>query len=89
MTDKPSRSSSRLDTVLAYVVMGLVVISVVAFFAALIGGLNGMKEGDFARGFWPIVTATPWFALPLGFLLLIVLLVINGGRRRRQSRSVR
>lgn len=76
----------RAERVLAYMFVGIVGISILAFLAVMFGTLAGAGENDgFSSGIWPFVIMLPWFGLPLAFLLLIALLIVNGIRRRRQS----
>lgn len=77
--------ASRLETVLATVVGSIVGVSIVAFFATMIGTWAGMSREDFLVGLWPTVAFIPMFGLPLGFVLIIVLLVVSTQRRRGQG----
>jgi hypothetical protein len=74
--------SSRLETVLAAVIGSVIAVSIVAFFATMIGTWSGMSREDFLVGLWPTVAFVPMFGLPLGFVLIIVLLVVSTRRRR-------
>lgn len=82
-----SESSTLLERVLAYALLAVVVLSVVCFFAIMIGTWNGMQQGDFADGIWPIITMAPYVGLPLAVLLLIALVLINGSQRSRANRQ--
>ncbi len=75
----------RLETVLATVIGSIIGVSIVAFFATMIGTWAGMSRDDFLVGLWPTVAFIPMFGLPLGFVLIIVLLVVSTNRRRSQG----
>ncbi|UOE45862.1 multidrug ABC transporter ATPase [Agromyces larvae] len=78
----------RSERILAYMVAGTVGLSIVAFFAVMIGTLVNANRPDWLQeGIWPFVVMLPWFGLPIGFLLLIALLIVNGVRRARESRG--
>lgn len=63
-------------------VAGIVGLSVVAFFAIIIGTWTGMESDDFSSGIWPTVTLLPLFGLPIGFVLIFALLIVSTRRRR-------
>jgi Zn-dependent protease with chaperone function len=78
----------RAERILAYMFVGVIGLSIVAFLAIMFGTLAGAGENDgFSQGVWPLVLTLPLFGLPLAFLLLIALLVVNGVRRSRESRA--
>ena len=90
MTSQTPQSASRLDRILAYLVAGVMGLSILAFVAVIIGTATGAgASGGFGRGVWPIVLTLPLFGLPLGFLIIIALLVITGVRRSREARQGR
>ena len=90
MTSQTPQSASRLDRILAYLVAGVMGLSILAFVAVIIGTATGAgADGGFGRGVWPIVLTLPLFGLPLGFLLIISLLVMTGVRRSREARQGR
>ncbi|MGR0220943.1 hypothetical protein [Agromyces sp. ZXT2-6] len=77
----------RTERILAYMVAATVGLSILAFFAVMIGTLAGVGADDgFSQGIWPFVLVLPMIGLPIGFLLLIALLIVNGVRRSRESR---
>lgn len=83
-------STSRTERILAYMVAGVVGLSILAFVAMLIGTASGVGDNDgFSQGVWPFVITLPLIGLPLGFLLLIGLLVVNGIRRSREAKAKR
>lgn len=73
---------SRLERVLAAIIGAVIALSVLAFFAIIIGTWAGMGSGDFSVGVWPSVTLMPLFGLPVGFVLIIALLIVSTRRRR-------
>jgi FtsH-binding integral membrane protein len=77
----------RLDRILAFMSIGLVVLSIVCFFAVMIGTATGMAQEDFAGGVWPVVALLPMIALPLAFLVIVALLIMNMVRRARANRG--
>ena len=64
-------------------VVGIVGVSVVAFFAVIIGTAVGMERDDFAQGLWPVVSMLPLIGLPIGFVMIMVLLFVSTKRRRQ------
>ena len=73
---------SRLERVLAAIIGAVIALSVLAFFAIIIGTWAGMGSADFSVGLWPSVTLMPLFGLPIGFILIIALLIVSTRRRR-------
>jgi len=69
-------------------VMGMVGLSVLAFFAIIIGTAMGAgADNGFSQGIWPTVFILPVIALPLGIVLMILLLVFNLRRRAREAQA--
>jgi uncharacterized membrane protein len=64
-------------------VVGIVGVSIIAFFAVIIGTFAGMERDDFTVGLWPVATLLPLIGLPIGFVLIMVLLVVSTKRRRQ------
>lgn len=64
-------------------VVGIVGVSIVAFFSVIIATAVGMERDDFAQGLWPVVSMLPLIGLPVGFVLIMVLLFVSTTRRRR------
>lgn len=75
--------SHRLERVLAYMVAGIIVLSLASFVALLVGTSMGLEREDFTQGLWPVVTILPLIGLPIGFVLIIALLVVSAVRRGR------
>ncbi|MGO4104146.1 hypothetical protein AB4Y63_09360 [Leifsonia sp. YAF41] len=88
MTNQPPPSPQRIDRIMAYMVAGVVGVSILAFFAMIAGTAAGVGANDgFSQGVWPFVIMLPLFGLPLGFVLIIALLVISTVRRSRHTRA--
>jgi hypothetical protein len=88
VTDQIPQTASRLERILAYMVAGVVGLSILAFIAIIIGTAVGVgKDDGFSRGIWPAVITLPYFGLPLGFVLIIGLLVVSALRRGRDARK--
>lgn len=77
----------RIDRILAFMALGLTVLSIVCFFAIMIATGTGMKQSDFATGIWPVVGVMPLVALPIAFLLIVALLVMSFVRRARANKG--
>jgi cell shape-determining protein MreD len=75
----------RIDRILAYMSIGLVLLAIVSFFALLIAGAIGGV--DFESGLWPVIRLLPLVALPIGFLLLFALLIMSFVRRSRENKA--
>ncbi|GAB3124851.1 multidrug ABC transporter ATPase [Glaciibacter psychrotolerans] len=90
MTTQPQSNPQRIDRVLAYLVAGLVGLSVIAFFAVIAATAVGAGANDgFSHGIWPFVISFPLFGLPLGFVMIIALLVMSTVRRSRATKQGR
>lgn len=88
MSESGPITEHRAERTLAYMFIGVVGISILAFLAVMIGTFAGAGENNgFSQGVWPVVLTFPLFGLPIGFLLLIALLIVNGVRRTRASRA--
>jgi uncharacterized membrane protein len=75
--------ASSFEKLLAAMVVGIVGVSVVAFFTVIIGTAVGMGADDFAQGLWPVVAMLPLIGLPIGFVMIMVLLFVSTKRRRQ------
>ncbi|WP_345751942.1 multidrug ABC transporter ATPase [Microbacterium rhizophilus] len=82
--DPPVR---RIDRVLAFMALGIAVLSVLCFFAIMISTAAGMQHADYATGVWPIVAVLPLVGLPIAFLLIVALLIMSIVRRGKAGRS--
>ena len=75
----------RLDRILAFMSLGLAVVSIGCFFAIIIARPAGVT--DFTEGIWPIVAVLPLIALPIAFLMIVALLIMTFVRRARANRG--
>jgi ABC-type dipeptide/oligopeptide/nickel transport system permease component len=81
-------SDTRRERLLAFMTMGMVGLSVVAFFAIVIGTAMGAGANNgFSQGIWPTIFLLPVIALPIGILLLIVLMIVSMRRRSREAQA--
>lgn len=75
----------RLDRILAFMSLGLAVVSIGCFFAIMIARPAGVT--DFSQGVWPVIAVLPLIALPLAFLMILALLIMTFVRRARANRG--
>jgi hypothetical protein len=75
----------RLDRILAFMSLGLAVVSIGCFFAIMIARPAGVT--DFSQGIWPVIAVLPLIALPLAFLMILALLIMTFVRRARANRG--
>ena len=75
----------RIDRVLAFMALGLVVLAVVSLAAVLLAPALGVT--NYSEGLWPVAIVLPLIALPLGFILIVVLLIMSFLRRARANRG--
>jgi hypothetical protein len=88
VTTQTPHDSGRLEKILAYMVAGVVGVSILSFLAVILGTAAGVGDNDgFSQGIWPAVLTLPLFGLPLGFLLIIALMILSGLRRAREARQ--
>lgn len=86
MTNQNPPSTGRFERILAYMVAGVVGLSILCFIAMLAGTALGVGDNDgFSKGVWPVIITLPLFGLPLGFLLTIGLIIFVAIRRKRDS----
>ncbi len=84
VNDVPVR---RIDRILAFMALGLTVLSIVCFFAVILARPAGVV--DFSQGLWPTIIILPEIALPIAFLLIVALLVMSFVRRGRANKADR
>lgn len=77
---------SRVERVLAYVLIALIAVSVGTFFAIMIATGSGMAQADFDTPVWRIVAFTPYVGLPAA-LVAVIALVLTGGRSRAKANA--
>jgi len=85
VTSPANFEPSAAERLLAAMIVGVIALSILAFFAIIVGTWQGMDSAAFSAGLWPAITMTPLFGLPIGFVLIISLLVISTRRRRAQG----
>ena len=83
--DGPELPVRRIDRILAYMALGLTILSIVCFFAVIIARPAGVT--DFSEGLWPLIVVFPLIALPTAFILIVVLLIMSFARRARANRG--
>lgn len=90
MTSQTPATAGRPERILAYMVAGVVGLSILAFLSIIIGTAAGAGANDgFSKGVWPVIIWLPYFGLPLGVLLLVGLVVTSALRRGREARKNR
>ncbi|MDF2918514.1 MAG: multidrug transporter ATPase [Microbacterium sp.] len=77
----------RIDRILAFMSLGLLILAIVCFFAIIIGTATGMEQADFGTGAWPTVSAIVWIAPPVAFALLLTVLIMTFIRRSRANKG--
>lgn len=82
----PEAPVGRLDRILAFTALTLAALSVICFFAIIIGSATGMNQDAFTDGLWPIVAAVPMWGLPAAFVMIISLLVMSFVRKGRAAK---
>ncbi|HYI50944.1 MAG TPA: multidrug ABC transporter ATPase [Microbacterium sp.] len=74
----------RLDRILAFMSLGLLLLSVVCFFAIMIATSAGV---DFSTGIWPVIGLIVYIAPIFAFVLLLIVLIMTFVRRARANRG--
>jgi len=82
----PEVPVGRVDRILAFTALTLAALSVICFFAIIIGSATGMDQDAFANGIWPVVAAIPLWGLPAAFIMIIALLVMSFVRKGRAAK---
>lgn len=82
LMSEEAAGASRFERVLAYLIVVIIAVSVLAFFAVLITSMFSM---DLTAGLWPAVTMISYIGLPIGFLLIVVLLFTTMRRRKKAN----
>ena len=73
----------RIDRVLAFMSLGLLLLSIICFVAIMIGSASGLTHDDFGAGIWPAVGTTVYIAPIVAFLLLVTVLIMTFIRKAR------
>ncbi|WP_345799830.1 multidrug ABC transporter ATPase [Microbacterium sp. AZCO] len=81
----PELPVRRIDRILAYMALGLTILSIVCFFAVILARPLGVT--NFAAGIWPLVVVLPLIALPIAFVMIVVLLIMSFVRRSRANKG--
>ena len=84
-TPGPDLPVRRIDRVLAFMALGLTVVSIVCFFAVILARPAGVT--DFSVGIWPLVVVLPLLALPIAFVMIVTLLIMSFVRRSRLNKG--
>jgi FtsH-binding integral membrane protein len=74
----------RIDRILSFMSLGLLVLSIVSFFAIMIGSSSG---ADMRTGIWPAVGVLVYIAPIIAFALLLAVLIMSFVRRARANRG--
>lgn len=74
----------RIDRVLAFMSLGLLVLSIVSFFAIMIGSAS---DADMRTGIWPLVGVLVYVAPIVAFALMLTVLIMSFVRRARANRG--
>lgn len=74
----------RIDRILAFMSLGLLLLSIISFFAIMIGSSSG---ADMSSGIWPVIGILVYIAPILAFILLLVVLISSFVRRARANRG--
>ena len=77
----------RIDRIIAFTALTLAGLSVISFFAILIGSAAGMGQEDFTGGIWPLAAGIPMWGLPIAFVLIVALLIMSFVRRGRAAKG--
>jgi hypothetical protein len=74
---------------LSFIAAGLVVLSIAAIAAVLIGTAAGAGSNNgFSHGVWPTILVLPAIALPLALIAFIIVISISWVRRSRAGRNI-
>jgi FtsH-binding integral membrane protein len=74
----------RIDRILAFMSLGLLVLSIVSFFAIMIASA---ADADMRSGIWPLVGVLVYIAPIVAFALLLAVLIMSFVRRARANRG--
>jgi hypothetical protein len=85
VTDKQTSAVRSSERIIAYMIVGIIGVSLLCFAAFLIASLVGVRGEALSQGVWPAVVIFPLIGLPIGLVLIIVLLFMNLRRRAREA----
>lgn len=74
----------RIDRILAFMSLGLLVLSILSFFAIMIAS---SAQVDMRTGIWPIVGVVVYVAPIVAFALMLAVLIMSFVRRSRANRG--
>jgi hypothetical protein len=74
----------RIDRILAFMSLGLLLLSVLSFFVIMIGSSAG---ADMSTGIWPAIGILVYIAPIVAFLMLLTVLIMSLVRRSRANRG--
>jgi FtsH-binding integral membrane protein len=74
----------RVDRILAFMSLGLLVLSILSFFAIMIASAAG---ADMSTGIWPFIGVLVYIAPIVAFALLLTVLIMSFARRARANRG--
>lgn len=77
----------RIDRILAFMSLGLLVLSLLCFLSIIFSTMAGMKHSDYATGVWPVVSLIVYIAPIVAFLLLVIVLIMTFVRRARANKA--
>ncbi|RWZ49823.1 multidrug ABC transporter ATPase [Labedella phragmitis] len=83
MTTPTTLRPTRFERILMFMLVGVSIMSIVCLVVVLVATWAGAT--DFRGSVWPVVAMTPYFGLPLAFLLLLTLLIVATVRRARAA----
>lgn len=75
----------RIDRVLAFMSLGLLVLSIVCFLVIILAKPLGVT--DYSGPVWGILGAIVWTAPPIAFLLLVTVLIMTFIRKARVGKG--
>lgn len=81
----PDLPVRRIDRILAFMALGLTILSIVCFFAVIAARPMGVQ--DLSAGIWPLVVVLPLIALPIAFIMIVALLIMSFVRRSRANKG--
>jgi hypothetical protein len=74
----------RIDRILAFMSLGLLVLSILSFFAIMFASASG---ADMASGIWPLVGVLVYIAPIIAFGMILAVLIMSFVRRARANRA--
>jgi hypothetical protein len=74
----------RIDRILSFSALGLLVLSVVCFFAIMIGTAT---HAEFNQGIWPVIGIIVYIAPIVAFGMIMAVVIMSFVRRSRANRA--